>query len=402
MLFRYVAYTLEHGVVRGRLEARTEMEARTELVQQGQKPLLLKPLSGPRHLEDLVPSLFGVSSAELARFSRSLATIISASGYLLRALETIQSGSSNRAMRRILERVRSSIEAGSGLSEALREHPTTFSPLYISVVEVGEYTGHLAPALEQMADILGQEQEAKQKAIKTMLYPAAIIGLAVITMAIMLTVAMPPMLKVFENMGAELPLITRVTVMASGGLKTNFHLFLLAGVAMVGMVVLLRRTPRTKYWIDSTLVRTPLFGSLTVTTELSRFARTTAMLLEAGVPLATTLRLAINGCRNWALRRALSSTEESLIRGDELAAALRGYEILPAMFLEMVAIGEDSNALQHTMKDAAAIYQKQADQRLDTMLGILEPASTLFVGGIVGLLAFSMFLPIYSGINVFR
>ena len=399
MRFNYVAYNIAQGVVKGQVEARDQAEARAEVVRGGYKPLRVTPSRRLPSLEDLFPSLFGVGTGVLIRLCRQLATMVSSGGNLLRVLEMLQSENSNRVMRRVLEAIRRKVDEGGALSEALAEHPKVFSPLFVSVVEVGEYTGQLGPALDQMANILEKEHEAKQKAMRTMMYPMAIIGLSMVTLGVLMTVALPPLLKVFDQMGTQVPLMTRIAMTLLGGVKGNFPKIFLALITLGTAFWLVRRIPRMRYWLDAAQIRAPLMGSLILAGELSRFSRTMAMLLEAGVSLAAALQQGMSGCKNLVLRRAFADAEESLMSGHGLTEALRRHPILPTIFVELMMIGEESNSLRRTMGDAADAYQKQLDQRLDSILGMLEPAATVVVAAIVAFIAFSMFLPIYSGLN---
>ena len=171
MLFNYVAYTLDQGVVKGKLDAENELEARQEITRQGYKPLEVKRSRQAPGLEDLFPSIFKVGTGQLVRFSRQLATMVRGGSSLQHALEMLQSESSNRVMRRILGDVKKMVDQGSSLSGAFARHPTVFNTRYISVVEVGEHTGNLASSLEQLGDALSREHEAIQKFKRTLMMP---------------------------------------------------------------------------------------------------------------------------------------------------------------------------------------------------------------------------------------
>ena len=350
-------------------------------------------------MEQMLPSLFKVGAAELVRFSKQLATMLASGGSLIRTLEMLHEETTNRVMRRTIEAIRKSLDEGTSLSEALKQHPNVFSPLFVSVLEVGEYTGRLGPSLEQMADILEKEHAAKQKAFQTMMYPVAIIGLSVVTLFVLMTVALPPLLTTFDKLGADLPLMTKIAVGGVSALKDHFTKIPIVLVGLVLSFIVAGRIPRMKYWLDGARARAPVLGSFTVTGEVARISRTTAMLLQAEVPLSTALQLARSGCKNLVIKRAFADAEESLMSGHGISEALSRHPILPRMFVQLVTIGEASNSLARTMTDAAEAYQKQFEQRLNALLGLLEPASTLVVGGIVGFIAMSMFVPIYSGIS---
>ena len=402
MLFNYVAYTVEAGVEKGRVEAQTAVEARAEVVRNGYKPIMIKPARRLPGLEELFPTFFSPGTGDLIRFSRHIASMLASGGNLLRALEMLQRESPNGVMRRIVTQIKATLDDGGSLSDALKQHPTVFTPLYVSVAEVGEYTGRLAPALEQVADMQEREQEAKAKAMRTMMYPVVIIVLSLLTMGVLITVALPPMLKVFDRMGADIPLVTRLTVGMFNFGKERFLEIIIVLVVVGVVLALARRVTRISYLIDTAMLRTPQLGVVIMSSELSRFSRTVAMLLDSGVSLSAALGLGISGCKNQVVRRVFTDAEESLNSGQGLTVALRESPILPSLFVELVMIGEESNSLLRIMNDAADTFQKQLERRLDSLLGLLEPASTLVVGGVVGLMAFSMFVPIYSGLKVFE
>lgn len=402
MQFQYVAYNLKQGVTKGRVEARDLDEARVEVERNGYKPLRVSLARRMPSMEDLFPSFFGVGSGEVVRFARQMGTMLGSGASLVRSLEMIEAETSNGTLRQTLEDIRQTLEQGGSFSEAMGRHPRIFSPLFISVVEVGEYTGRLGPAMEQMADMLEKDHKAKQKAMQTMMYPLAIIGLSFITLLVLMTVALPPLLSVFESMDADIPLMTRMAVGGSELVAGNIvNIFFGMILAVIGLV-LLRRIPRVRFWIDVAKAKAPVMGSFTVTGQLARFARTTSMLLDAGVSLSTALQLGTTSCGNLLIRQAFIDAEESLLTGHGVATALKKHPIIPGMFVQLVTIGEESNSLGKTLRDAADAFQDQHEQRLNTLLGLMEPATTVVVGGIVGFIAISMFVPIYSGLSAIK
>ena len=399
MRFRYVAYSTERGIVKGRLESVDADSARAEIGHEGLTPLVVVPTGKVHGLAVLLPSLQQVGVGELVRFSRQMSTMLGSGGSLLRALDMLRSETRSGLMRRTLDSVRKTLDEGGGLSTALSQHPQVFGSLFVSVVEVGEYTGRLGPALEQLAESMEKEHDAKQRAIRTMMYPMAIVLLSMITMVVLIMVALPPMLKVFDQMDTQVPFMTRLTVGTVEWLGDNFRALILGSAACMALLLLIRRLPDGRRWLDSLQSRTPLVGPLVVSAELARYSRTLAMLLEAGVPLSTAHHLGLTGCGNLALKRAFTDAEDSLLAGHGLARALKRHPILPPVFVELVTMGEESNSLLRTMRDSAQAYQRQLEQRLNGLVAVLEPASTLVVGGMVGAIAFSMFVPIYSGLN---
>ena len=244
-----------------------------------------------------------------------------------------------------------------------------------------------------------REHEAIQRAKRTLMMPAFTMVASGLMLIGMLTIMLPPLLETFESMGSDIPLITRIAISLVGVLTGNVF-SLIAGLGiLVAIMWLILRYPSSKYALHSILTRTPIVGPLIVAKELSGFSRTIAMLVGSGVALAMALPLGIGGCKNLALHRALAAGEESLLNGHGLAEALSTYPVLPRMWVELVMIGEESNSLGHTMGDLADAYEKELENRLGSLIAILEPLSTLAVGGVVLFMALSMLIPIYSGLD---
>lgn len=399
MQYNYVAYTLESGLVKGKIEADTEGEARGEVVRQGFKVLRLSPARSLPGLEEMFPSLFKVKTGELVRFSRQLATMVRGGSSLQRGLEMLEGESKNRVMRRVLASVRKTIDQGGSLSSAFAEFPNVFSTRYTSVVEVGEPTGGLANALEQLAETLSREHEAVQRFKRTMMMPAFTMGASIAMLVLMMTVMLPPLLGAFESRGTDVPLITKIAMAIINTIESNMIFIGIAVVLFGATIAIVRHIPSTQYALHVAITRLPVVGGLIVTKEMAQFSRTNSMLLEAGVPLARSLPLAISGCKNLALLRAFNAGEESLMSGHGFATAVGNYSVMPRLWVELVAVGEENNVMGRTLSDLATAYENEVDNKLGSIISMLEPASTFVVGGVVLFIALSMFLPIYSGME---
>jgi type IV pilus assembly protein PilC len=212
MEYTYVGYSLDAGIVKGRVEADNEALARTEITDQGYKLLEVRLARQLPGIEDLFPSLFKISHKDLVRFTQQLAIMVRDGGSLQRALELLEAETRNRVLRRVLGSIIKSLDEGGSLSSAMAKHPNLFIPRFVSVVGAGEHTGRLAPALDQLASIMEKEQEARQKAKRTMMMPMFTIGASAVMLVLMLTVLMPPLINTFERMGNDIPLITRIAM----------------------------------------------------------------------------------------------------------------------------------------------------------------------------------------------
>ena len=396
MQFQYTAYTLSDGVIKGNIEADTEIEARLEITRMGYKALVVKAKRQLPGLEKMFPSLYKVGVGELIRFSHQLALIIRGGASLQRGLELLKEESSNKVMRQVLESVGKTVDGGGSLSAGMAEHPAVFGPRYVSVVESGEFTGALAPALDQLADSMETEYEAIQRVKRTLMMPAFTMGASGLMLVLMMTTMMPRLVESFEDSGASVPIFTRVALGVFGALLGNIQ-FIGIGLALLAVLFAYGlRNPSFKHGFHRALIKTPIMGPLIVAKELAQFSRTIAMLLAAGVALAMALPLAISGCKNQALKRAFAAGEESLLTGHGFSEALSLQPILPRMWVELVLIGEESNSIGRTMDDLASAYEKEMENRLDSLVTIMEPISTLAVGGVVLFMALSILQPVYA------
>ena len=399
MKFQYVAYTTQDGVIKGEIEAPNEKEARAAIALQGYKALEVDPVRRLPPLEELFPSLFKAGTADLVRFSRHLATMVRGGSSLQRALEMMQAETGNRVMRKTIQGVRESLDQGGSLTDGLSLYPRVFDSRYISVVEVGEFTGSLAPALEQLSESLEVEQDAMRKAKQTLLMPVFTMSASLIMLVLMMTVLLPPLLETFDDMGSDIPAVTKIAIGSVGIIKNNVMAIMLGAAFLFGTFWFVRRVPAAKAWMHRVQLRIPLIGPLVLAKELSRFSRTAAMLLPSGVPLARAVPLANSGCKNLALSQAFAAGEASLLAGHGLAEALAQYPVLPRMWVELVMIGEESNSLGRTMDELASSYEKELENRIGSIVTLMEPMSTLAVGAVVLFMALSMLLPIYSGLD---
>ena len=395
MQFQYVAYTIKAGIVKGRLEARDEEDARTELIEQGYRPLTIKQPS-QLSFDRILSSMDVVKPAELLSFARHTSTMLASGAHLLHALEMLQAEGSSRPMRKVLARLHERVTDGDSFTKALREHPKVFDDVFVSLVEVGEYTGRLGHALLELADIMEQAQEAKKRLVKAMMMPMFLIGSSILMLGFMAFVALPPLLDTFESMDVEVPFITRLMVGAVNFVVESILQIFIVVVLIFGVYKLLQRFPTTKYIVHVGKIRTPLMGGLMLASELGRFSRVMSTLLNAGVDLPSALRLAMDSTKNEALKRAWTDAEASLISGHRIAEALLKHSVLPQMFVELFAIGEEGNTLGKTLGELATAYEKQFEDRITAALGVAEPVSTFAAGGVVLAMAMSVMKPILS------
>ena len=396
MQFHYVAYNLDKGVVKGWIEARDEEEAWSSVIGRGYKPLRVSPRWRLPSRDELFPSIYKVRTSDLIGFARELATMVASGASLQRTLEMLEEQTPNRVLRRILGEVRRIVDDGGTLSSALSKYPKVFDPLFVSVVQVGEFAGRLSPALEQLADMLDRSRETRQAIFKTLMMPMMnmLMAVTMLLIMIMITVIMPPL---FANLEPDqIPVLMRTTMGMSQLVQDNPIQVIAGAIGAILFLRLLRGVYTVRLRLDMMKARAPIIGPILVSGELSRFSRTLALLLESGVSLVDALGLGIASSGNRAIRRAFREAQESLVAGHGMTGAFRRHSILPAMWVELVMIGEQSNALGRTMRELAEAYQKRAQDRVGMVVAVLDPVSTLVVGGVVAIVALSMIQPIMA------
>ena len=309
----------------------------------------------------------------------------------------IRAETKNKGFRRILGEILENVGEGESFTNALRQHPLAFNEVYVSLVEVGEvgeYTGRLGPALQELADIMAQAHEAKQEAMKTMMMPLFLVGISALMLGFMAFVAFPPLLKTFNKMGVVIPLPTRIltgTVAAVVLYKIQLGVGLFAFIAIYKVM---GRYPSSKYLLDRGKGMIPLVGGMIISNEMGRFSRVMATLLSAGVDLPSSLRLAKSTSNNEDLKRAWEAADESLMSGHRMAEVFGDHKIIPSLFRELVSIGEESNTLPKTMTELADSYQKEFQSKISGILAVVEPVSQISVGGVVLMMMLSIIKPI--------
>lgn len=397
MGFHYVAFTREGQRTEGWVQAETEAQAEALLWEQG---LTVAQLT--RHKERKVrlytvfPSLFGVKRLDLIIFSRQLATLLDSGIGILPALRLLSTQSSKPALRDALQAVIQELQQGKAFSTALSEHKLVFPDLYVRTITVGERTGNLQAVLRQLAAYMEREEKLIRKLRDAMAYPAVVLMVAVFVVVIILTVALPPMAALFQSFQAELPWPTRALIaisqfVSSYGLYTIFALLLLTA-----LTAWLSTLPFGRRLRDQVMLHLPLIGEMTREGQWVRFCHTVASLTHAGLTLPETIELVLQTTGNVIVREALGRVRAALLSGQGLATPMAREKLFPTLLSQMVRVGEETGTLENNLLTLAEFYEERVDRNIRTLTGLLEPALTLLVGGIVAFIALAMVSPMYS------
>ena len=395
--YRYEAATYQGKVIKGTIKAVGEIEAERQLIQQGYRPVSVEAVPSMFTLEEALPSIFKVKPSDVILFSRQLATLLRSGISLLPAIETLQEqSSSSRTFRKILGTVVSDLRSGGSFSQAISKHPKAFSDIYCRTLVVGEQTGNMEMVLNQMADYLEKQGEALKKAKKALTYPAMVLGVGFVVVIILMTVVMPKLITMFETMSVELPLPTRILIDTTDFLTAYPLYFLSGGAVLVAVSLWFMKQPKGRQILDRARLSAPLIGTPTLLGELGRFARTMSMLVTAGMSLQEIMEIVPEASDNQHMRKILKQIEEGLLLGEGLSEPMSRIPLFPSLLVQMVAVGETSNTLDFTMSVVADFYEVTADEKTNAMISMIGPLSTVAIALVVGFIAISILMPMYS------
>ncbi|MCI4445723.1 MAG: type II secretion system F family protein [Candidatus Aminicenantes bacterium] len=340
---------------------------------------------------------------ELAMFSRQLSVLIDAELPLIQSLGLLAEQQKNKYFSRVITEVKEDVEAGSALNQAMRKHPKVFDDLYCNLTASGEQSGSLDVMLRRLADYQESMMKLRAKVRQAMIYPSAIITFAILVAIFMLWKVIPVFGGIYQELGAQLPALTAF-VLALSRFVSRFIIIIL--VALVAAVVLFqqwRKTPAGREIVDRSMLKTPIMGNLMQKISLSRLTRTLSTLISGGVPMLESLRIASTTTGNIIIERQIMQARQLVSEGKSLNDALKeaGQGKFPPMMVQMVNVGESTGTLDEMLGKLASFFDDEVDNAVSALLSALEPLVLIFVGGIVGTLVISMYLPLFNLIQKF-
>lgn len=395
--YRYTATTPSGERVKGNIKATSEIAAERLVIEKGYNPEIVEIAPSAFSLEEALPSLFKIKPRDIIIFSRQLATLLKSGISLLPGLEILQGQvAASRGFRSILGSILNEIRSGGSFSMAISKHPKAFSDIYCRTVTVGEETGSLEAVLNQMADYLEKQTGLTQKVKKALTYPMMVLVAGVVVIILLITMVMPKLLNMFTAMNVELPLPTRILIWLTGFVNTN-KLYLVIAAVVLGVVFLwLMKQPSGRRFFDRLRILAPVIGPPVLYSELGRFSRSLSVMIKAGLKLQDIMEILPQGTSNYVFRNALIQVKERLLLGEGLSAPMSRIDIFPPLLVQMVAVGEESNTLDFTMGVVADFYETEAEERTAAMVGLIGPVSTIGIALLVGFIALSVIMPMYT------
>ena len=380
--------------VNGELSATSLLELKAQLRKQGITPGKIKKKPKP---------LFGmggdkkITPADIAVTTRQIATMLGAGVPLVQSIEMIGKGHNNGNMQKLLAEIGNKLQSGLPLSDCLRDHPKYFDDLYCDLVASGEQSGALESIYDRIATYKEKAEALKAKIKKAMTYPIAVLVIAAIVTSILLIFVVPVFQDIFNSFGAELPAFTLLVISISEFMQSYWYIAL-AGLFIFGF--LFKRTHQSSQQfrdnVDKNILKIPVIGDILQKAAVARYARTLSTTFAAGVPLIDALESAAGASGNAVFRDAILEIRSEVSSGMQMNLAMRNCNIFPDMVIQMVAIGEESGAVDDMLAKVATVYERQVDDAVDSLTSLLEPMIMAVLGVVIGGLIIAMYLPIFQ------
>ncbi|MGH2746523.1 MAG: type II secretion system F family protein [Actinomycetota bacterium] len=395
--YAYRVRTKEGRVIEGKLDADGEAAVASRLRSQGFIPIQIsKEAKVSMKMEiNIFPKK--VKLKDIAIFSRQFATMINSGLSLLRSLAILAEQTENPKLATTIGELRDDVQKGSSLSASMSKHPKIFSKLFVSMVRAGETGGQLDIVLNRLADGYEADYKLRQKVKAAMTYPVVVAAIAVMLVIVMLLFVVPTFAQMFEDLGGELPLPTQILLTLSQQAKWIVPVGIVLGIAgFFGYRRAHAANADFRLRADQLKLKFPIFGNLFQKIALSRFSRTLALLLRAGVPVLQALDIVGETTGNEVLARAAQDVKESVRSGESMAGPLTKHPVFPPMVVQMIAVGEDTGQLDEMLDKISDFYDQEVESTTESLTALIEPLMIAVLGGIVGAMIIALYLPMFK------
>jgi type IV pilus assembly protein PilC len=391
MQFTYKARERDGKPVEGVVEAADQRSAMTRLREQRLSVVEIKPkVSKSRFFKPKVVN------SDIVIFSRQLSTLVSAGIPIVQGLNILEAQAENPAFKAVVTGLRTDIEAGLSIADAMKKHPQAFTELYVSMVRAGEVGGILDTILERLSAYLESAEALRAKVKSAMMYPAVVGGVAFFITAFLIIFIIPVFKNIFGGFGAELPLPTKMLIALSDGLRANIVYILAAcGGGFWGLKRYLR-TEKGAEKIDEISLKLPVFGILLKKVAIAKFTRTLGTLIKSGVPILQGLETVAKTSGNKIIERAIYKSRDSIKEGGRISDPLRKANIFPPMVTQMISVGEETGGLDIMLGKIADFYDQEVDTAVKGLTSMIEPLIMVVMGVVIGAIVISMFMPMFS------
>ena len=389
------------NVVTGQLVGDSETLVLQKLREMGMTPVEVKKAGGGLRFEiKLRPGR--VKQKQIAVFCRQFATMVNSGLPILRALAILGDQTESKELAKVLVETRLDIEGGSSLSAAMAKHPKAFNNLFISMVKAGETGGVLDDVLLNLADEIEKDVELKRQIKSAMTYPIVVVCLVVLIMTAMLLFVVPQFEAIYSSLGGELPLPTQLLMTASDIFKSYWYMMVLGLFAVRFLLKRYKKTEKGRARVDGLKIRVPVFGPLFHKVALARFSATLGMLLRAGVPILQALDNVKDTVNNKVISIAVEDVKNSVREGESIAKPLGKHKVFPPMIVQMMAVGEETGAVDTMLSKVSEFYNNEVTATVDALTSLIEPLLIAFIGGAVGAAVIALYMPMFNVINIIK
>jgi len=394
-VYVWVAETKKGKALKGELEADSERIAQQQLKRRGLtiKKIKLKPKDLFANVAFLQPK---ITKKDVVIFTRQFSTMIDAGLPLVQGLTILADQLDNKTFKLMLKQVVKDVEGGSSLADALQKYPKVFDDLYVNLVVAGEVGGFLDTILQRLATYIEKAARLKSKIKGAMTYPIVVMVIAVLVISIILVFVIPVFEDLFADFGAALPTPTQILIDMSRFVKGNIHYIIIAVIVLIFLFKKYRNTSWGRRQTDTLSLKLPVFGPLLKKVAVAKFTRTFGTMISSGVPILDALAIVAKTAGNVIIEDVIMDARESIAEGQTIAEPLGESDVFPGMVVQMISVGEATGALDRMLGKIADFYDEEVDVAIDAMTAMLEPLLMVFLGGSIGGLVISMYLPIFK------
>jgi type IV pilus assembly protein PilC len=401
--YTYKVRDRQGKLLEGSLEADSSQLVVSRLRQMGYTPIAIDQKDDAGFQKELKMPFGGKPKLkDIAVFSRQFATMINSGLSLLRSLYILADQTENKQLAGVVDQVRQDLERGASLSHALGRHPKVFNRLYVAMVRAGETGGVLDSVLMQLAAIIEKQVELRRKIKSAMTYPTVVFCLCLLIVSAMLLFIVPTFKNIYASLGGTLPVLTRVLISISTAFKKFFPVFIvLGGVGIWGFKRWVQTENGRQIW-DRVKLKAPVFGKLVHKTALTRFAQTLAVLMRSGVPILESLEITSETVNNTVLSAAVKDVQAGVKVGESMAKPLAQHDIFPPMVTQMIAVGEETGAVDVMLEKIGEFYSQEVEATVNALTSLLEPLLIVFLGACVGGMVIALYMPMFNIIKLIK
>ncbi len=397
-IYKWEGKTRQGSIAKGEMDAPNEEAVISKL--RSQQVMATRVKLKPKGLGEITIFKQKVVEKEIVVFTRQFATMIDAGLPLVQCLEILVGQQENPTFAEVLSEIKSDVEAGSTFAKALGKHPKVFDSLFVALVAAGEVGGILDTIMNRLGAYIEKSLKLKKKVKGALVYPAAVGGISVIVVLILLIFVIPVFAEMFSSFGGQLPGPTQIVVNVSNFIRDFWYVLIPGAIGLYFLLKTLGNTPKGRELKDDVMLKLPVFGDLTKKVSVAKFTRTLSTMITSGVPILDGLEIVAKTSGNLTIEKAILKTKERIAEGKTIAEPLAETGVFPNMVCQMITVGESTGALDVMLAKIADFYEDEVDQTVDSLTTLLEPMMMVFLGGTVGGMLVTMYLPIFKLVTI--